>query len=128
MDIDQQIKDYPTCEQRVEAQKNSREKWFAELFEAIENQEPYDGYEDPTDALYETPLGIDKYSVMKITLSAGGPADWLEVIYEMEGNISFIISVTYHFQDWFDHAERKVYRDEALYQYAEQMLEVAAYN
>lgn len=64
--------------------------------------------------IYEYPLGVSAKTVFRIELSTGGPGDWFEVecnditdnpagpsSYEVE-------TITYHFNDWFDHAERQL--------------------
>lgn len=53
-------------------------------------------------AMWELPLGITTQTVHRIDLSMGGPADWLEVFADSDGDITRVV---YHFADWFDHAE-----------------------
>ena len=123
-DIDQQIRDYPSCKDRIEESLSGREEYVAQLFEAIESGEPFDGYDYPEDALFEFPLEITQKIVFKILLSTGGPADWLEVILHVEPNgANEIEMIEYHFQDWFDHAQTLVYPDSPLYQYAQNVVE-----
>jgi hypothetical protein len=52
--------------------------------------------------IYEYPLGIQTLRVHRIDISTGGPGDWLEAFVD-DGEITRIV---YHFNDWFDHAER----------------------
>lgn len=52
--------------------------------------------------IYEYPLSIQTLRVHRIDLSTGGPGDWFEVFVD-DGEITRIV---YHFNDWFDHAER----------------------
>lgn len=74
------------------------------------------------DYLRELPLGVSAKTVFRIDLSTGGPGDWLEVEcsgdtpnYEPagEGEHYEITGVEYHFNDWFDHAQRTL-RDDDL--------------
>jgi hypothetical protein len=70
---------------------------------------------------YEYPLGISTRTIVRLELSTGGPADCIE--YEVEpnnvedmgaGECGWQVSgrVTYHFADWFDHAERVLTGDD----------------
>jgi uncharacterized protein YheU (UPF0270 family) len=67
--------------------------------------------------MHETPLAVSSYTVFRVDLSTGGPADWLEVrctgdtpAHEPagEGEHFEVDTITYHFADWFDHAERQL--------------------
>lgn len=58
--------------------------------------------EDAQQRLYEYPLGVSTFTVHRIELSTGGPADYLDV-FVSDGDIDKIV---YHFADWYDHAER----------------------
>ena len=53
--------------------------------------------------LYEYPLSIQTLRVHRIDISTGGPGDWLEAFVDEDGDIDRIV---YHFNDWYDHAER----------------------
>lgn len=75
----------------------------------------YDVQEAGQRAMAELPLGVSSYTVFRLDLSTGGPGDWFEFQcsgdtpnYEAagEGEHYEIERVTYHFNDWFDHAER----------------------
>jgi hypothetical protein len=71
------------------------------------------------DSIWELPLAIEKYEVIKVHLSFGGPSDWLEiVVFDSE-----ILRVEYHFADWFDHADLRVDDTSPLYRYAEIIVE-----
>lgn len=66
--------------------------------------------------MYEYPLGVSQQTVFRVDISTGGPGDWLEVVctgdtprYEVRpenGEYYEVERITYHFNDWFDHAER----------------------
>lgn len=106
-----------SCEVRIDSYMNDREQWLKDAFNAIENDTPYEGYEDAHYALGDFPLGIDKYDLFKIHLSTGGPGDWLEV--KVDPSDGYVIGVDYHFNDWFDHAFRTVSKTSYLFEYAE---------
>jgi len=67
------------------------------------------------DSIYEFPLSIERFTVVRIDLSTGGPGDWLEAKLDSDGDI---VQLTYHFNDWFDHAERSVDQGSALWDLA----------
>lgn len=63
--------------------------------------------------IHETPLDVSSYRTFRVDLSTGGPGDWLEVqcsgstpAYEGGDDTYEVERITYHFNDWFDHAER----------------------
>ncbi len=110
-----------SCEARINDELVSREEYVESLLNAIGNDEPFDGYDDPLDALHEFPLGVSKYEIIRIDLSTGGPGDWIEAKIDSRDNE--ILSVTYHFNDWFDHASRKLNEHSPLWAYAEQIVD-----
>lgn len=123
-DIDKQIADYPKCKDRIEDQLKDRESYLAQLFDAIDNDLPFDDYQYAHDALYEYPLGISKMRVIEVQISTGGPGDWIEIFVDEDGFRPEITKVKYHFNDWFDHAEMSVEADSPMYRYAESVLEM----
>lgn len=96
----------------------------AELHEAGEIDSPLTNTPDEladqaNERMYEMPLGVSSFTVFRIDLSTGGPGDWLEVqcsgdtpnhefIGDGEGEHYEVERITYHFNDWFDHAERAI--------------------
>jgi len=96
----------PTCQERIYDHFLDRETDLKVLL----SREDDDAY----DELSEYAMCIDIYKVVRIELSWGGPQDFLEckvVDDEVE-------EVTYHFADWFDHAEMNVPQDSAMFDYA----------
>lgn len=79
--------------------------------------------EEAGDRLTELPLGVSVKRVLRIDLSTGGPGDWIECDLDSDGTVD---AVTYHFNDWFDHAERAVDSDSALWRAAEYYAEFAS--
>lgn len=80
-------------------------------------------YEEAAERISELPLGVSVKRVLRIDLSTGGPGDWLEADVDDDGTVD---SVTYHFNDWFDHAERTVDSGSALWRAAEYYAEYVA--
>lgn len=109
-----------TCAERIDQALASREEDIRQMTEKAEDSEYYGDEE----SIYEYALAISKYTVVKIELSWGGPSDYLECRVD---DRSGLFSVTYHFQDWFDGAEREVSKDSPLWNYAEMMLEGVLY-
>lgn len=66
--------------------------------------------EQASNELWEYPLSVELVKVVRVDLSTGGPADWLELFYQ--GGDSRPSRIVYHFADWFDHAERTLDGDE----------------
>jgi hypothetical protein len=102
---------------------------FVEEFTKTENREPTEDEVDKfrenasekeydEDSLMEFPLGFSIHKVIKIELSTGGPADYLEVFIDTADNNS-IMRVVYHFADWFDHAQMDVSSNDSLWEFAE---------
>lgn len=115
-----------TCNERIKEALESRESYLEEVYEAIDFGEEYED-RDPRDELSEFGIGMDKVTVVKIHLSAGGPADWIEAeLYEQKHGFG-IQSLKYHYSDWFDHAERTIYTDSPLYRFAEEIIENISY-
>lgn len=77
--------------------------------------------EEALEELNNLALEISSFKVIKILLSTGGPADWLELEIDDEGSPR---RLTYHYSDWFDHAEIKVPEKSYLWDYAMQIAEL----
>ena len=102
-----------TCAERIEDELQSRAEHFEELFNSVEDTEKSD---EAYDELNNIALEISVYKTVKILMSTGGPADWIEVKLDEDNDIS---GMTYHFADWFDHASTKISKDSYLWDYAE---------
>lgn len=85
--------------------------------EAIDQDEAYN-------YLSEYPLAVSVRFTARIDLSTGGPGDWLEADLEKTRHGFEVQDVTYHFNDWFDHAERRVDTDSPLWRAAEYYAEL----
>jgi hypothetical protein len=118
----------PTCAQRIRSELVDREATYADLWRRLDDP---DTAADDTDTVYQAlePLGLAVRPVVSVQLSWGGPADWLEIELADDSGHD-IRRVTYHFADWFDHAERDVSAREApaLWRAAEHYAEGVRYN
>lgn len=103
-----------TCEERITEELDNTEWWLAERYELIDAANQADDWKRQDELREEIePYAVDVKHVLKLELSGGGPASWLEVGLEKERWGVTVVSVTYHFADWFDHAERDVSETEA---------------
>lgn len=69
-------------------------------------------------SLDELPIGISVSKVVKIQLSWGGPADYIEIYVSGYPDQEAIDKVVYHYQDWFDGASMIVPEDSDMFEYA----------
>lgn len=94
-----------TCAERIEANKKSR---LEDIREALKKEDPEE--EGGVDELNEMVLSCDVEKHIKIHLSTGGPGDWFELVYDKDDEL---LRGEYHFQDWFDHADVELTKEEA---------------
>ena len=117
-----------TCEQRIGNELASTEKWLTEKYAEMADLQKKDRDEE-ADAIYEeiAPYSVTTRVHMRLELAGGGPAAWIDAELDKGGHAHEVVSVTYHFADWFDHAERKVSQSEApgLWRMAEYYAEYA---
>lgn len=102
-----------TCAERIETELTETEQGYCRIWRQLDQvAETKD--EDEQEAAYEEldPLSIEVRPVVKVLLSWGGPSDWLEIELDSARTHS-VDRVTYHYADWFDHAEREVSEHEA---------------
>lgn len=100
------------CEDRIDSQLKELEEGVVHALEHY-----YDG--DESGEWNNYPLAVSTCKLTKIELSWGGPADFLEVKHEG----SEIYAVTYHLQDWFDGARRKVQEGSKVWEYCQTVIE-----
>ena len=93
-----------TCEDRIDRALESWQRTFQSLGRRWQHGDG-DQCEEATERASESLLAVSKETVYKIEFSWGGPADWLEARTDGDGDI---IRITYHYSDWFDHAEREL--------------------
>lgn len=99
----------PKCQDLIREKLAEREEEFRVLL----------AHPDVDDHFYEPGLGIDTKELTTITLSWGGPADYIEVVHQDNE----IERVTYRYSDWFDTASVSVPEDSPLYEYAQLTIE-----
>lgn len=104
-----------SCSARIYDELVERET----LIEELSDRWLEDNDEDAYDELNNLALGIESKKVIKIELSTGGPADWVEVWCDD----SQILEMYYHFSDWFDHAERKISETSSLWTWCESVID-----
>lgn len=117
------MSDKALCRDRIDGQLSDREFYLQQVFEAIDSCEPFDGYDDANEHIYDFALGFQVKTMLTIELSTGGPADYLEVVIDKSSGYPEIDKMTYHFSDWFDHAEIKVSSSSPFYRYVETILD-----
>ena len=109
------------CEQIIDSYMKNRNEYLEELNDIFgDNEAEAEKVEEALRALSDFPAHIESYKVIKITLSGGGPADWIEVKTDNDG---YIRGMEYHYADWFDHAERKISENSYLWDFAAQIVE-----
>lgn len=124
-----------SCEQRIGAHMQSRTDYLAGLFAVMDGKvstfaEDYPDQpeemtaEDAQERMAELGLGSSVYRVLRVDLSTGGPADYLEAKLSEGPHGWEIVSAAYHFADWFDHAERPIAEDSPLWRYLENIAEI----
>lgn len=107
-----------SCDARISSHLEGREEQLSSLFDRLDA----DGDdEDAQDELYELPLAVETKTILVVQLSTGGPGDWIEAEIDRAAGWWEVQNVTYHFNDWFDHAERPVRDGSPLWRYAELM-------
>ena len=108
-----------TCAELVESQMEMREEYLTEIYDKIITGIPE--IEDEGWANYhELILEVTEYRTIKILFSTGGPSDWVEAIVS-DGDE--LISATYPYSDWFDHASVRVKKNSVLWQYIAEHVE-----
>jgi hypothetical protein len=101
-----------TCAERIDENLNSLRADLDAL-----NARDDDG---ALDELAEMALCIENMQETTVTLSWGGPADYLHIIH----NGDEVLKVTYRFSDWFDTAIVEVDEsDETIWAYAQHIIE-----
>ena len=80
------------------------------------------GSDDDLEALNNLPLCIETKQETTITLSTGGPADYLHITHD-NGEV---LRVVYRFSDWFDTAIVELDETSPLWDYASDLIEYMA--
>lgn len=109
-----------TCADLVQQKMWSRAADLENINDIIDdNESDPEKVAEALEELNNLALEITTYKVVKILMSTGGPADWVEVKVDDDGDI---IGMSYHYADWFDHAEISMETNSYLWDYAEQIV------
>lgn len=122
-----------SCEERINESMDYCEEYLELLFKVMDDYSFVEDDEDDVrslneiesegideDTIYEYALGVSKKTVIRIELSTGGPASFIEAFIDDENDI---YKIEYHFQDWFDGARRSVSKNSPIWRYAEFIVE-----
>lgn len=108
-----------TCADLVKEKMWSRSADLEQINDIIGDMDSDpEAVEEALSELHNLALEITSFKVIKILLSTGGPADWLELKVDEYGGVR---GLTYHYADWFDHAQIDVPQDSYLWDYALQI-------
>ena len=97
------------CAERIGAELQNRADYIKGLL---------NGNDDDLEALNNLPLAVETMKETTITLSWGGPADYLHITHN-EGDV---LRVVYRFSDWFDTAIVELDETNPLWDYAENVI------
>ena len=118
-----------TCKERVEGQMQDRDEDIAALYELVDHGSVNgtgEDYDEAVERLDNFLLSIDQTIHIKMLMSWGGPSDYIEVIVNRLSATPSdyeILEAWYHFEDWFDGAERRISEDSALWRYLTDTIE-----
>jgi hypothetical protein len=97
------------CSERIGAELKDRAEYVKGLLA---------GNDDDLEALNNLPLCIETKQETTITLSWGGPSDYLHITHD-KGEV---LRVVYRFSDWFDTAIEELDETNPLWDYAENVI------
>lgn len=97
---------------------NARRQTIERLFDLENDGREDPEYGDPTEALDEMPLSIETRKVVEVTFGIGGPADWLTIELDANGDVE---SVYFEAAWGSDSYRASVGRSDALWTYAERI-------
>jgi|LakMenE01Jun11ns_1017448.scaffolds.fasta_scaffold9882133_3 hypothetical protein len=97
------------CSDRIGAELQDRANYVKGLLT---------GDDDDLEALNNLPLCIETKQETTITLSWGGPSDYLHITHD-NGEV---LRVVYRFSDWFDTAIEELDETSPLWDYAENVI------
>ena len=103
------------CADKIAGELKDREADF----KALQNR-ANGGEEEAREELYQMALGIQTVQETIVTLSWGGPADYLHITHN-EGEV---LRVVYRFSDWFDTATVELDETSPLWDYAAYIVEI----
>ncbi|MDQ0776338.1 hypothetical protein QF026_004804 [Streptomyces aurantiacus] len=116
---------HQSCEARIAEELKSADDYIADTYRKMDRASEAGNYREQEELEESiTPYAAEVVRTLRLTLSGGGPASWLDI--ELERGTNEPVRVEYHFADWFDHAQTPVTEDEApgLWRLAEYYAEV----
>jgi hypothetical protein len=105
------------CAERIGAELKDRADYIKDLMDKGRV-----GDEDALDEVTNLPLSIETVKETTVTLSTGGPADYLHITHD-QGEV---LRVVYRFSDWFDTAIVELDETSPLWDYASDLIEYMA--
>jgi hypothetical protein len=105
------------CSDRIGAELKDRADYIKDLMDKGRG-----GDEDALNEVTNLPLCIETKQETTITLSYGGPADYLHITHD-NGEV---LRVVYRFSDWFDTATEELDESSPLWDYASDLIEYMA--
>lgn len=103
------------CADKIAGQLKDRETYLKDLQDRAN-----DGEEEAGEEIWQVALSVDTVTETTVTLSWGGPADYLHIKHH-DGEI---MGLTYRFSDWFDTATEELDETSPLWDYAVQIVEI----
>ncbi len=91
--------------------------------EREEELEALSALEENGEVLDEFALSVETDKMTTVTLSWGGPADYLEILWHGHSLAWEIKRVVYRYSDWFDTATIEVEEGSRLWEYAHMIIE-----
>jgi hypothetical protein len=118
MDTTEQLK----CADKIAQELFLREEDLLDYYRIIDSDDVLEADRDRArEAIQEMAYGISKRTVYSVVWSGGGPADYLDLTLNSEGEL---LSVEYIYKDWFDGAKVFVSEDSPAYRYALELIEI----
>jgi hypothetical protein len=105
------------CAERIGAELKDRADYIKDLMDKGRG-----GDEDALNEVTNLPLSIETVKETTVTLSWGGPSDYLHITHN-EGEV---LRVVYRFSDWFDTAIEELDETNPLWDYASDLIEYMA--
>ena len=110
----------PRCADLIDADIKNTEDYLSGLLDRLEGDTSDDERDEIATQLDEFAAGTEKYNVLRLVLSGGGPSSFIDVIYTPYGDIQ---NIAYHYQDWYDGAVKLLPKSSPIWQYAEGQLD-----
>lgn len=110
----------PKCADIIDADIKSTEEYLSGLLDSLDGDTSDDERDEVSTQLDEFAQGVEKYHMVRLILSGGGPSSFVDVIYTPLGDIQ---NIAYHYQDWYDGAVKLLPKSSPIWRWAEAQLE-----